>query len=192
MNIGIDIDDTITKTSEEIDIYAKKYTEEVLKRKFELKEVEILDPMWAKYLYDWSIQEDKKFWDLYYEQIMENVKPKENSVEIINEFSKKSNIIIISARWDRENSIISKITKEWLEKYNIHYDKLFMGHKDKRAIVEENNIDIFIDDSFKTCKQISEMNVKTLIMNSRLNKDMEDNDLERVFSWKEIKEKIKI
>jgi len=27
MNIGIDIDDTITKTSEEIDLYAKEYTD---------------------------------------------------------------------------------------------------------------------------------------------------------------------
>ena len=32
MNIGIDIDDTITKTSEETDIYAKEYTESILKK----------------------------------------------------------------------------------------------------------------------------------------------------------------
>lgn len=43
MNIGIDIDDTITKTSEETDIYAKEYTESILKRKFEPQNIEIFD-----------------------------------------------------------------------------------------------------------------------------------------------------
>lgn len=190
MNIGIDIDDTITKTSEETDIYAKEYTEKFLKRKFKLKEIDILDPMWARHLYGWSVEEDRKFWDLYYEKIMENVKPKNEAIEIINELSKENNIIIITARWDRENGIISQITKKWLEKYNINYDKLFIGHEDKRVIVKENNIDVFIDDNFKTCKYISELNIRTLIMNSRLNKNMIDDNLERVFSWKEIKEKI--
>ena len=83
-----------------------------------------------------------------------------------------------------------KITKNWLEKYQIHYDQLFIGYKDKRQLVTENEIEIFIDDNYQTCKQISELNVRTLIMNSRLNKDIQDNKLERVFSWKEIEEKI--
>lgn len=191
MNIGIDIDDTIAKTCEETDICAKEYTENVLKRKFELKEVEILDPMWAKHLYGWTIEEDKNFWDIYYEKIMENVKPKDDAVEIINELAKVHNIIIITARWDKENGIVSKITKEWLEKYNINYNKLFVGYINKTQIVNENNVELFIDDSIKTCKQISEMGVKTFIMNSRINKDMQDEELERVFSWKEIKEKIR-
>lgn len=191
MNIGIDIDDTIAMTSEETDIYAKKYTENILKRKFELKEIEILDPMWARHLYGWNNQEDADFWNLYYEKIMKNTKPKEDSIKIINELSKENNIIIISARWDRENGIISKITKEWLKKYSINYNKLFIGHLDKRKISKENNIELFIDDSYKTCKLISETGIKTLLMNSRINKDMKIKDIERVFSWKEIREKIK-
>ena len=112
MNIGIDIDDTITKTSEEIDLYAKEYTENVLKRKFELQNIEIFDPMWPKHLYNWTDEEDEKFWDLYYEKIMENVKPKEDAVEVINNLSVKNNIIIITARWDIESGIIAKITEE--------------------------------------------------------------------------------
>lgn len=191
MNIGIDIDDTIAKTSEETDIYAKEYTEKVLKRKFEFKKIEILDPMWARHLYGWSDEEDKNFWNLYYEKVMENVKPKDDAIEIINELSKENNIIIITARWDRESGIISEITKKWIEKYNINYHKLFIGHLDKRNIVKENNIELFIDDSFKTCKQISEIGVRTFIMDSRINKEMKDDKLERVFSWKEIANKIK-
>ena len=191
MNIGIDIDDTITKTSEETDIWAKEYTENILKRKFELQEIEIFDPMWAKYLYNWTEEEDKIFWDTYYEKIMENVKPKEDAIEVINNLSKDNKIFIITARWDRKNGIIAKITKNWLEKNNIKYNELFLGHKDKRKIIQDNNIEIFIDDSLKTCMEISEMGIKTLIMDSRINKDMKEDKIERVFSWKEIETKIK-
>lgn len=190
MNIGIDIDDTIAKTREETDLYAKIYTENVLNRKFELHKFEIVDPMWAKYLYYWSDEEDKNFWECYYEKIMQNVKPKENAVEIINDIAKNNEIIIITARWDRPNKIIEKITQEWLKKYNISYHKLYMGHKDKRNIVKENNIELFIDDSYKTCKEISEMNIRTLMMNSDINKNKEDEKIERVFSWKDIKHKL--
>lgn len=69
--------------------------------------------------------------------------------------------------------------------------KTFIGHLDKRDIVKENNIELFIDDSFKTCKQISEIGVRTFIMDSRINKEMKDDKLERVFSWEEIAKKIK-
>lgn len=190
MNIGIDIDDTIAMTSEITDIYAKEYTENTLKREFKLNEIEILDPMWARHLYGWNDEEDKQFWNLYYEQIMESVKPKKDAIETINEISKENTIIVISARWDKENGIISKITKEWIEKYNIHYDKLFIGHLDKRDIAKENNIELFIDDSYKTCKQISDIGIKTLLMNTRINKNLETGKIERVSTWKEIEEKV--
>ena len=133
MNIGIDIDDTITKTSEEIDKYAKKYTEETLKRKFELQKIEVFDPIWTKQLYNWTTEEDDKFWDLYYEKIMENVKPKEDAIEVINKLSLKNNIIIITARRGVKNENILKTTEEWLKKNNVNYTKLFIGHKDKRT-----------------------------------------------------------
>lgn len=191
MNIGIDIDDTISKSCEQTDICAKEYTENVLRRKFEFMKIEINDPMWCKHLYGWNDEEDKKFWELYYEKIVENVKPKEDAIEVINRLSKNNNIILITARWDKEDGIISRKTIEWLQKYGINYSKIYVGYENKEKVVKDNNIDVFIDDSYKTCKKISEMNVRTLIMNSRINKDIEDKDLERVFSWREIEDKIK-
>ena len=191
MNIGIDIDDTITKTSEEIDFYAKEYTEKILKRKFEINENRVIEAMWAKKVYNWTVEEDKKFWELYYEKIMENVLPKENVVEVINKLYKNNTIVIITARWDEENNVIEQITKKWLDKNEIKYNKIFLGYEDKRKIVQENNIDIFIDDNLKTCELIADMNIKVLMMNTRLNKNVniKNQKIERVFSWKEIEEK---
>ena len=189
MNIGIDIDDTIAKTTEEVEIYAKNYIEKDLKRKFQKNEDGVLNPMWASAVYGRNKEEDEKFWEMYYEEIMRNLQPKENAVETINKLHKNNKIIIITARWDKENNIIEQITKKWLEENKIEYDKIFLGHEDKRAIIKENNVDIFIDDSFKTCKLVSEMNVKTLMMDSERNQQMEDDKIERVFTWKEIEQK---
>ena len=186
MIIGIDIDDTISESTKQIDILAKEYTECVLNRKFIIHETNSLDPMWAKYVYEWSNEEDKKFWDLYYENGMKNVKPKQNAVKVINELYKENEIIIISARWEIESGIINRITKEWLEKYNINYHKLYLGHKDKRNIVLENKIELFIDDSIKTCNEIQSLGIKTLIMTSRLNKNIDVGKNIRVNNWDEI------
>lgn len=190
MNIGIDIDDTITKTSEEIDKYAKKYTEETLKRKFELQKIEVFDPIWTKQLYNWTTEEDDKFWDLYYEKIMENVKPKEDAIEVINKLSLKNNIIIITARRGVKNENILKTTEEWLKKNNVNYTKLFIGHKDKREISKQCKIDIFIDDNYRICKQISEIGIKTYMMNSRINQKMKEESWKRIYSWKEFEKEI--
>lgn len=189
MNIGIDIDDTIAKTSEQIDICAKIYIEKNLKKEFKLhNENEILDPMWIKYLYDWTEEEEIKFFDLYYEKIIQEAGIKRDVAEVINKLSKKHNIILITARWDNKDKVINQITQNWLEKYRINYNKLFLGHVDKTQIAKESKIDIFIDDNFKTCKQISELGIKTLMMDSRLNKNLEDEKIKRVYSWKEIEE----
>lgn len=191
MNIGIDIDDTIAKTSDIIDFYAEKYTTEILKRPFKLYDIDIIDPMWAKYLYNWSSEEDSKFFDLYYESCMSEVLPKEDASTIINKLSKNNNIFIITARWDRKNHIIYQITKNWLKENNIYYDNLFINHTDKRNIVKENNIDLFIDDNLKTCEDIASLGVKVFMMNSRLNQTLISNKCERVYSWDEIYTKIK-
>ena len=191
MNIGIDIDDTITKTSEETDIYAKEYTENILKRKFEFQNIEIFDPMWAKHLYNWTDEENDKFWDLYYEKIMENVKPKEEAIEVINKLSKKNNIIIITARCDKKG-ITAQITEEWLKRNNVNYTKIFIGHTDKREISEECKLDVFFDDSYKTCEQISGLGIKTYIMDSRINKNLKEKNWKRVYSWKDFEKEMSI
>lgn len=146
--------------------------------------------MWAKHLYGWTETENERFWDFYYETIMENVEPKENAVEVIKELYYKHDIILITARWDKKDGVITEITKKWLAKQGIKYHKLFMGQEDKRKIAQENEIDLFIDDNITTCQQISGIGIKTWMMNSRNNKGLKEKNLERVFSWKEIKERI--
>lgn len=189
MILGIDIDDTITKTTEQTDIFAKEYTEKVLNREFSIN-LDTYDPMWVQAAYGWTKEDEKGFWDLYYEKDMEMLEPKEDAIESINELYKNHEIILISARWDFESGIIKKITKDWLERHDVHYHKLFINHVDKRKISMENNIDLFIDDSLKTCREIESIGIKTLLMTSRRTDKIDVGSITRVDNWKEILQKI--
>ena len=189
MILGIDIDDTITKTTEQTDIFAKEYTEKVLNREFSIN-LDTYDPMWVQAAYGWTKEDEKIFWDLYYEKDMEMLEPKEDAIESINELYKNHEIILISARWDFESGIIKKITKDWLERHDVHYHKLFINHVDKRKISMENNIDLFIDDSLKTCREIESIGIKTLLMTSRRTDKIDVGSIIKVNSWDEILQKI--
>lgn len=189
MILGIDIDDTITKTTEQTDIFAKEYTEKVLNREFSIN-LDTYDPMWVQAAYGWTKEDEKGFWNLYYEKDMDMVKPKENAIEVINELYKNHEIILITARWDYESGIIKKITEDWLERHDVHYHKLFINHVDKRKISMENNIDLFIDDSLKTCREIESIGIKTLLMTSRRTDKIDVGSIIKVNSWDEILQKI--
>lgn len=85
------------------------------------------------------------------------------------------------------NCDTKKITEDWLLENNIQYDNLFMNASDKLQLVKDNHIDVFIDDSYKNCKEISEnTNTKVYMMTSMANKNIEVNNIKRVYSWPEI------
>ena len=59
-----------------------------------------------------------------------------------------------------------------------------MGHIDKRQIVADNKIDLFIDDLPSNCERAHELGINVLIFDSPYNK--EENRFQRVENWKEI------
>ena len=86
-----------------------------------------------------------------------------------------------------EKDNVEEITEQWLVDNKVEYDGLFLNASDKLQIAKENNIDIFIDDSFKNCKGIVDnTDIKVYMMNSRANENINDNKIERVYSWPEL------
>ena len=189
MNIGIDIDDTISETFETLLAYSQKYTIEDLKRESNINmNGDFTNNLYIEDANGWNELEGQKFWDKYYGDILKGVNIKKFASDVIRNFKKKGhNIYLITARWDIPNISTKQITENWLIKNNIMYDKLFMNASDKLQLVKENNIDLFIDDSYKNCKKVSEnANTKVYMMTSMVNKDLEDKTIKRVFSWPEI------
>ena len=189
MNIGIDIDDTISETFEALLPYSQKYTIEDLKRKSEVQiDANCANHFYIVYMNGWNEQEALVFWEKYYAEILRVLNIKKFASEVINKLRKQGHkIYLITARWDMKKDNVEEITKQWLKENNVEYDGLFLNASDKLELVQKNNIDIFIDDSFKNCKNIVDnTRAKVYMMNSRVNGSLDDEKIKRVFSWPEV------
>ena len=90
MNIGIDIDDTISETFETLLPYAQKYTIEDLKIKSEINmNQDFLDHFYIVKMNGWKEQETISFWNKYYGEILKKVNIKKFAAEVINRLKKK-------------------------------------------------------------------------------------------------------
>lgn len=189
MNIGIDIDDTISETFETLLPYSQKYTIEYLKRKSEIDmNQNFLDHFYIVRMNKWTEKEATNFWSKYYGEILKKVNVKKFASEVINKLKQEGHkIYLITARWDMPNDNIQEITKQWLIENNVEYDELIINASDKLKLVKEKNIDIFIDDSFNNCKGIAEnSDAKVYMMTSRVNGCFENEKIKRVYSWPEV------
>ena len=194
MNIGIDIDDTISNTFESAKNYAEEYIKNELKKEPVMDISKVKDHYYIRDMFGLTTEESDYFWKKYYNKIIENVKPKASSVEMINKLREDGNkIIIITARWSDEENDAFKISEIWLKKNGIKYDKLYTGIevKDETAIKEK--IDLFIDDSINQCKVVTEAGIKSYLFDAETNRHINpDKAIERVFSWDEIYNKTKL
>ena len=115
---------------------------------------------------------------------MKEVKPKTLAVEYLQKLHNEGHkIVLITARWKAKEFDIREITKRWIEEHNIPYDKLIVNAENKLVAAKQENIDVFVDDTFKNCKMISDNCIKTYLMDSRTNRGFEDEKITRVYSW---------
>lgn len=192
MNIGIDIDDTITNTTDTAIVYAKEYVKEVLKREISIDESKIKDNDYVKDMFGLSEEENIEFWSTYYEKILYNVTPKENVSNVINKLKQEGNkIVIITARWSDETRDATKISEKWLNANNILYDEIIVNAQNKGKVATEKEIDIFIDDSIRNCESVINEGIETYLFTSKFNKNSNlKPELKRIYSWNEVYEMI--
>lgn len=183
MKYGFDLDDTLADTASVINKYAIKFDKEYLNGKGDLRDVNNS----KSYYYfaeglNWNKENIAKFFEIYYLEILKEVKIKPFVKETINKLKKEKNeVYIITARRKREGEIIEKITNEWLKNNGILYDDLFINIKEKSKIVNQLKIDIFIDDSYENCIDvITNTDAKVYMLNTKYNTGILDEQLEKI------------
>lgn len=192
MNIGIDIDDTISDTYAVLFPYAEKYTAEELKRNIEFSGKELKTHLYVETFHNWSEEEAKNFWRKYYQEIMEKVRPKVLAKEVIEKLKEEGkHIYLITARFPSEEFDIEELTRKWLGNYGIMYDELIMNAQNKVEIAIEKKIDIFIDDSYKNCSTVANSGIKTYMMDFIINNNLGEGNYKRVYSWPHLYQEIK-
>ena len=185
MNIGIDIDDTISNTHDILFSYAQKYTVEDLKKKIiPPKDGKISGNGYCKRFHGWTDEEEYNFFTKYYEIIIEQLSVKKFAKEVIEKIRKKGNkIFLITARFELPNCDIKKTTIDWLQKNEIEYDEIVFNARDKLKVVKEKKIEIMLDDAIPNCRQIAKSGIKTLLMDSMENQQEEILGVPRIYSW---------
>lgn len=187
MKIGIDIDNVISNFNEELLKEYIKHDEEIKGKGMVNKDVYITE------MFSWTKEEERTFYKNNIERIAINLKVIEGASKYIKNLKEDGHIIyIISGRDNGEYSDPYKMTIDWLKKYDIVYDKLFLvdayNSHSKTEICLENNIEIMIDDSKRMCKDIKKHGIRAILMDTPYNRDT--NEFERVNSWEEIYNKL--
>ena len=187
MNIGIDIDGVLINDDDYILDFTSKYCYEHNLKGFDnanLYEYRKLN--WDKN----TINDYRKEYFLNY---VKNEPARKFASEVIKKLRDDGNkIFIISARYKTaengkiNNEDIKQCTLEWLRKNHIEYYKIIFTKPPKVNEVLENKIDILIEDSPTTINEL----VKVLYYDTRYNRDIENENITRVYSWYDIYMKI--
>lgn len=61
---------------------------------------------------------------------------------------------------------------------------------DKLTFCKEHGIDLLIEDSYETCRELADNGIKSILMTTKMNSDIEDKEIVRVNNWDEIYEEI--
>lgn len=193
MRIGIDIDDTTVIAVNSMIKYADIYDINILGRKGTNGNLGLIqNRYYLKALYGWTDEEKFDFFNRYYKSVLEECEAMPYASEVIKKLKEEGNeIFFITARLNNiKNCDSEAITRKTLEENNIPYDKLIVNASDKLKFCKEHNIEIFIEDSYDTCKQLQESGIKSYLMTTRMNEKINSLEVDRVTNWNEIYSKI--
>ena len=186
MRIGIDIDNVISNFNEVLLNEYLLHDKELNNNGIVNKNADYI----RKGMFDWSSEEEESFYKNNIERIAKSLTVIDGAKEYIDKLKADGYFIyIITGRDNGEYTDPYNMTKEWLNNYNIYYDKLILTNahnKHQKAIkCLENSIDIMIDDSVSICKVCIESGITTILMDTPYNKY---SNIKRVYDWQEFYE----
>ena len=173
MRIGIDIDDTICKTREMVEVKLSEYC--------------MINNLNYDEVYNNEIMMEK-FYDEKLEEIYKYADPKKNVVDVLRRLRNKGNeIYIITARGAQIRTDIDyyKVTVEWLATNGIEIDGIMTScyGESKVKVCKREKIDLMIESDPYNYKLLTNNNVLTLLFDDKDLVSFGKNDFN---SWTEI------
>lgn len=189
MNIGIDIDNTISTTRETILEAAGQFNKENNRpNHFDLSYYNLDKSL------GWDSPTTQFFLSNYLTDVYRQVLPKPHAVEIIKELHAQHQIILITSRNQRDETI-TEITLNWLHQHDIAYDKLVMNHTDnmhhfsKLAACLENKVELMIEDHHDLALELS-THLPVILFDYPYNSHVKNDRIIRVQDWLQVKSAI--
>lgn len=163
MNIGVDIDDTLTKTRESQIIFWREYIKDYPNENYTEVLPDNINTFGDEYI--------DAFWDCYREKLFASPF-KEDASEVLQKLKKDGfNIYIITARRKEKYPHLEEMIMKNFKENNIPYDKILTDAKDKGKCMSENNVSILIDDEIFNCEDAIKYGKKAILFNDRVKYD---------------------
>ncbi|MGE5390370.1 MAG: 5' nucleotidase, NT5C type [Deltaproteobacteria bacterium] len=185
MKIGVDIDNTITHTTEMIMHYARIYGEE-----HGLNTV--ADPNYY-YLEDalgWDRDTAEFFLDTYLGQIYREMRPKDQAVEVMRKLKDEHELFLITSR-NQQFPEVEQVTLEWLERYGIAYDGLILNATpnmhffSKLGVCLEHGVEVMIEDHHDLILELAQA-FPVIVFDYPYNRHIQAENVFRVNHWQEV------
>ena len=154
MKIGIDLDDTICRTTEIVHDRVEKYAASENLNPLDIMNDEVLK---------------EGFFSIYLEDIYANVEMKREVNKVIKRIKNRGNeIYIITSRSSNFVPTVKNvrdITEKWLQEHNIEVDKIIVAvYGEKKAeACKRYDIDLMIDDDPYNYKKVTAAGIKCLL-----------------------------
>lgn len=185
MIIGVDIDNTITHTTEMIMHYARIFgNEQGLNT--------VPDPRYY-YLEDslgWTAETADRFLNTYLPRIYREMQAKKQAVEIIRQLKDEHELILITSR-NRQFPLVEEVTMDWLEQNHIAYDRLILNTTanmhffSKLDICRENGVQVMIEDHHQLAEELSQF-IPVILFDYPYNRHLASDNIIRVTQWNEV------
>ncbi len=184
MTIGVDIDDTLAKTTEYLLDKALKYDKEIVHGKglvYPEKEI--------PRCFDWNQEEIEGFFQQVLNPNVLEIPPMDEAKEVISKLRTEGHkIIIISARNTLQLEDPQGSTEQWLKNHEITVDKVITGARYKSPVLEDEKADMLIDDSVGQCTFVADNNKIPVILFANRTNNIQHAGVVRLTCWKEIYE----
>ena len=182
MRIGIDMDDTITNSWEcLLPYYSRMFNipEDVLRKS---------KPYYNSVAHLITLEEYFEMMTPIYDSVIPNVTLKDNVKATIDALYELGHQVFFITARGRGHTDPYKDTKDYLDRYHIKYEKIITNAENKAKACKEEHIDLFIDDSPRHAKEVSELGIKVLMPETYYNKDVEFTHFN---NWGEVLDLIK-
>ena len=168
--------------------YGREYTKNYLNREKTLEfSGDNSTHFYLEQLFGWNSEESQDFFSKYYKIFIENVNPKPDAIETINKLHDEGNKIVLITSRDNFANVNARVeTEKWLQKQGIKYDNLVTDVYSKYQACLDNNVELFIDDSYKNCMEMASNGIEVFMVDAKYNYSLNDEKIRRVYSWPEI------
>lgn len=178
LNIGIDIDGTITHPYVWLKYFNKVFKKNVTINDFTTLCIKTLYGV----VYDLHEITDVSFNNGLWERVKLR---KEDIARKLNKLRKTHYCCFVTARSD--TPYLRRITENFLKQHKLEKLDLFMlSSHDKLAKAKELGLDLFIEDDPRNAKILADGGIPVLLLNTSYNRNFKHKLVRRVENWKEI------